>query len=151
MKELISIYVSLFLVFSILFNSCTFIGLGIGVTKDLRRPNHEYLQLEDFTELKRKSKITVILNNGSIIQGKFYGIYSESVDGLEANEYLLIRITVLRFHRYETDSISVDNIVAIEKKNSNYSWLRWGLIGYALDIFFFEVILGGEDLFGAPN
>ena len=138
MKKLIGGYVAFFLVLSLLFNSCTYIGLGIGIVKDLTRPNYETIQIKDLIELKQYNKILIHLNNDSKISGTFYEILSDSVDGLESNNYSLKTVIIL--NKDELESISVNSIFAIEKKNSNYSWLRWGLAGLALDLFFFEVI-----------
>ena len=138
MKKLIGGYVAFFLVLSLLFNSCTYIGLGIGIVKDLTRPNYETIQIKDLIELKQYNKILIHLNNDSLISGTFYEILSDSVDGLESNNYSLKTVIIL--NKDELESISVNSIFAIEKKNSNYSWLRWGLAGLALDLFFFEVI-----------
>ena len=150
MRKLISVYVAFSLVLTLLFNSCgTIIGLGIGVVKDLTRPNYERIHIEDLIELKKYNKILIHLNNDSKISGTFYEILSDSVDGLESNNYSLKTVIIL--NKDELESISVNSIFAIEKKNSKYSWLRWGLAGFALDLFFWEVILGGEDLVLGPS
>ena len=138
LKKLIGVYVAFFLVLSLLFNSCTDIGLGIGIVKDLTRPNYETIQIKDLIELKQYNKILIHLNNDSLISGTFYEILSDSVDGLESNNYSLKTVIIL--NKDELESISVNSIFAIEKKNSNYSWLRWGLAGLALDLFLFEVM-----------
>ena len=121
MKKLIGGYVAFFLVLSLLFNSCTYIGLGIGIVKDLTRSNYETIQFEDLIELKGNDKILVHLNNDSLISGTFYEFLSDSVIGFESDKYPLKTLIIL--NENEMDSISVNSIFAIEieKKNSNYS------------------------------
>ena len=121
LKKLIGVYVAFSLVLSLLFNSCTYIGLGIGIVKDLTRSNYETIQFEDLIELKGNDKILVHLNNDSLISGTFYEFLSDSVIGFESDKYPLKTLIIL--NENEMDSISVNSIFAIEieKKNSNYS------------------------------
>ena len=135
--------VLLIVVLSILHSSCTYIGLGIGVIVDLSRPNSETIQIEDLFKLKKNDRILIHLINDSTISGGFYELLSFTVESVDSNNYSTV--TLINSSNNEKDSISIANIVAIEKKNPNNSWKKWGLTGLALDLFFWVVIVGDDE------
>jgi len=124
--------------FSLIFNSCTLIGLGVdlivhrtGSDKEIIKRN-EIVKKEDYETIEKSQNIIVYLEDNSSSVGKFYEI---------TEKYLILRTGQKR------EMINLYDISHVEiylKKPGK--WRRWKgfIIGTALDIVFWATWEGPE-------
>ena len=105
---------------SLIKSGCSVIGFRLGAKVDNSRADYKIVKPEDYETVKNSQKITVYLNDNSVMKGKFYGIY----------EGYLILGSWPDFQR-----INLDEINSIEIKTTGHGPVKWfGLgIGLAFD------------------
>ena len=126
---------------SLLYNSCTLVGLGVGAIVDSSRPGGEVVKPNDYKTIEDFKKITVFLKDNSSKVGRFY----------EITEKHLILGTLGKIER-----VNLDEILSVEiksKKNGKRYGLAIGLaIGLALDtVLFLRLLSPGGPIGGTSN
>ena len=116
----------LLITFSLLYNSCTLIGLGVGAMVDSAgpTPDNKIVAREDYETIKRTKRITIQLKDNLLKVGKFE----------EITEHYLILRTAGMSPKGKIEKISFDEILSVEihpNKNGRGIGL---VIGLALDL-----------------
>ena len=130
MKKLLSIYVSLFLVFSLLFNSCTYYYSRKGLNEDLKKPDWKSIELKRLNKLKISSPIKYYTVEGLSQEGLYMGLENSRLSGEAqseiAQENILIRVNC------QDVSINMIYIERLEIPNEKHGY-RNGLIRGAIN------------------
>ena len=105
--------------FSLLYNSCTLIGLGVGAAADSRKSDYEIVNRENYDNIGILSEITIYQTDRSIKKGKLIEL---------AEDYLTLETM------FGLENVNREEIFNIEvKSKKNGIWIGLG-IGFALDV-----------------
>ena len=125
MKNNFCRFILVVLIISSLINSgCSVIGFRLGAKVDNSRADYKIVKPEDYETIKNSQKITVYLNDNSVMKGKFDGVTDQHLVLIEPSlDDLDIRY------------IKLDEINSIEIKTTGHGPVKWfGLgIGLAFD------------------
>ena len=146
--------------FSLIYNSCTLVGLGIGAIvdsskSDNSKPDIKIVKPDDYENIKHSQIITVHLYDYSSKVGRFDGI--DVVSATEGDlrdytkKYLILKTGHLR-NTPKTERISLDEIISVKiaykqkgKKNGKKNGKYYGLgIGSLLDSILITIWLVGR-------
>lgn len=125
MKNNFCRFILVVLIISSLINSgCSVIGFRLGAKVDNSRADYKIVKPEDYETIKNSQKITVYLNDNSVMKGNF--------DGVTDQHLVLIKPSL---DDLDIRYIKLDEINSIEIKTTGQTEARWfGLgIGLALD------------------
>lgn len=128
--------VSIFLIsFSLLYNSCSLVGLGIGAITDSSRPDPEskVINREDYETIKPAKKISIHLKDNTSKVGRFEEI---------TDEYLILRTGGLK-PRGKIERIGLDEILSVEIKQTSGK-LSGFITGLAIDVLLIFIILSAD-------
>ena len=106
--------------FSLLYNSCTLIGLSVGAAADSRKSDYEIVNPNNYNTISILSEITVYKDDRTIAKGRF----------IELNEEYLTLETM-----FGLEKVNMENIINIQVKSKKNSakWVGLG-IGLAIDV-----------------
>ena len=135
MKSYYSRILSVLLIsLSLLYNSCTLVGRGIGAGYDNLSPDREIIYPSDYGIIERSKKITVHLLENTSKVGIFDGIdVISSTDGDirdNVEKHLILKT------KFGVEQINLDEIVSIEIDSKKNGKRNGFIIGVALDIAF---------------
>ena len=127
---------ALFISFSLIFNSCTLIGFGIGAAADSRKSDYEIINPNNYNTISILSEITIYQKDRSIKKGKL----------IEINEEYLTLESM-----FGLEKVNRKEIINIQVKSKKNSAKRVGLgIGLAIDVGVYIAIKAfidfGEDI-----
>ena len=109
--------------FSLIYSSCTLIGLGIGATVDATRSYSKVVEPADYETIGRLEEITVHFKDNSIRKGKFVKITEQHLTFRTGHEFGILEI------------VNLDKVLSIKIKVNKNSGKLIGLkFGLALDL-----------------
>ena len=134
---------------SLLYNSCTLVGFGVGAIVDSGRPDSEnkILKPDDFKTIEYLQEITIYLKDNTSKVGRFKEITEEDLI-LEGTK-IFWDIEKKVGERFDI-TINLDEIRSVEiKAGGKYAkWFGLG-IGFALDLVAIVALFMLQDFFGA--
>ena len=126
---------------SLLYNSCTIVGLGIGAIVDSSRPDPEnkLVNREDYETIKRDKEIIVHLKDNSSKESGFYKITEGNLILRTKGVRLPLGIRIRR----KIDRIKLNDILSVEIKVRKLGKRHGALIGVSIDVLLI-ILIGRE-------
>lgn len=129
----------LLILFSLLYNSCTLVGLGLGRVKDRLTPGYKQIDPIEVRTLKPGNTLVIYLSDSSALIGDIVG-FSDAIQIAEPNQAYRTKIIISSTHFGER-VIDLDDIEFVEIKVKKRGWLMGAKIGASLDLALFVLLL----------